>query len=273
MLVLSESHLALSPTAFDKAWADDPSILVLPDGLTDEFWVHARLGLLSSDLQRGHLLLWSRCATGRPRLSIGSKSRMRAQAQCLGRVQGLQAVERVLITLPLSSPFALVNQWIWAMYAGAKRSVLPARVDAQELSKSGSTLLCLDESQATSLIERFPGQHFLAITRVCLVNTGPAQPWLSALQALFPNAAFYGGEGSSEAMTYVTMRPLGSPRSERCDPLAGVEFRQLPEGGRGFSSRYAALAKIDDHALHRLDPDHCFACPASMGTGSRLRAA
>lgn len=266
MLVVSESHLIQSPSAFDRAWQEEASIVILPDRCPDEFWIHARLGLIEPDLSRGHLVLWRRGPHGRASLSISSKSRMQTQAQCLAKAQELDGIARVLITLPLSEPFALVHQWIWAMMQKAQR-VQSAGFEApdllrEELSSRVPTSLCLNESQALALNEHFRGQEFLGVKRVCVVHAsqpGTSQPWAEALRELFPEAHCFSAQGALAAMSFVTLERVDDPRSSGCEVLPGVVIERGPRGQVEVRSRYASIAEVDDHALHRFGENHRFA--------------
>lgn len=277
MLVLSESHVAQSPRAFDEAWASPASMLILPDKIPDEFWVHARLGLLPNEFRTGHLLLWHRSAAGRFGISVAPKTSLVEQAELLASQQALEGVERALITLSLSEPFALVNQWIWAMPRGVMRSrlVLNAAQSqlAQELSSPLSTLLCLDEAQAQQMLASLGGQRFDGITRICLVNSPDAERLCADLMDLFPRACCHVAQGSVAAMSYTSMRPAGAPRPLLCEALSGVEFERSATGQLGFRSRFGAIAKIDDHGAQHLGAMSWFELPEPELLGQASKAA
>lgn len=274
MLVLSESQVAQSTIAFDKAWASEASMVILPDALVDAFWVQARLGLVEPDLQTRHLLMWCQDEQGRPRLSIARKSSIVDQAKCIGEAQALEGICRVLITLPLSEPFSLVNQWIWAMRKRAQRVCRTGIEDLSalrdELSSLAPTLLCLDRAQAAAITEAFAGQVFFGVKRICLVNVGDARTLIPALRALFPWARCYQGQGLIGAMSFVSMQVAAPGEGRWGQALPGVEFERLSSGQLGVRAPYFALAKIDDHALSRFDQEHCFELPARMSSPERL---
>lgn len=274
MLVLTESQVAQSTGAFDRTWASEASIVLLPDHLADSFWVQARLGLVEPDLQTKHVLLWSECPKGRPLLSIAKKSSLVEQAKTLASLQALAKIERALITLPLSEPFALVNQWIWAMIKRATRQCHqglqdPKRLKA-ELSSLAPTLLCLDQAQALALVDDFRGEVFFGVKRICLVNLRDAQDLLPALRALFPIARCYEGQGLVPAMSFVSMREVSPGRAPVREEIPGVEFDDLANGQVGVRSRHFALAKIDDDALRRFDDGHCFEWTEPSAQAQRL---
>lgn len=256
LVVVTESQVLRSPRAFDKAWASPASMLILPDALADEFWIHARLALVPADLQTGHLLLWHRCPAGRCSLSIAPKAALQAQALLSAKAQSLEPVERVLVTLSLAEPYALVNQWIWAMMHQRIRAQVSLREGPgpllRELESGPSTLLCLDKAQAERLVGGLKGRRYDAVTRICLVNTLQAEALVAKLGAIFPQALCFAGEGSAQTMSYHAMRGIAGP---------GPAWRGQGEHGAlervAFSSRQAAVAYIDDHALHRYGPSAC----------------
>lgn len=262
MLITHDSNIAADPEAFDRAWDQPETVVILPDKLSDATWVQERLAQVDGDLRLGHFVLLTSGSSGRPKLVIGMKRRAEALATVLHQQAGNDSAERALIVLPLSYSFAFVNQWLWAKVNERARTISPGLKSPAKfrdhLNEPTTSMLCLVGAQVPVLLRHFEGGCFPQIKALHFAGGPFPQSRLPELKRMFPETAITNNYGCTEAMPRLTLR-----RADESDDaknvgraLPGVVLRTDEIGKVRFRSPYAAVAHIDEGGLQRYAADH-----------------
>ena len=190
---------------------------------------------------------------------VANRIRAEALARVIARAQHVDAaqdrVQNMVIALPISYCFALVNQWVLAhihdlpmTFGGFSQ---PDRL-AQILEQAEDSMICLVGAQAGLLRLLGDSRRFANVRRVAFA--GSPFPWGQAalLKRLFPNARFYNNYGCAEAMPRLVVTEVtenlrrGDPGLPGLlgQPLPGIRFRTTPQAELQFQSDYAALGYV-----------------------------
>lgn len=257
MLITNDSRIAGDPRAFDVAWDQADSVVILPDKLSDATWVRERLDQVDDDLRVGHFVLLTSGSSGRPKLVIGKKSRAEGLAAVLHQQAGNECAERALIVLPLSYSFAFVNQWLWGKVNNRARTISPGLKNPsrfhEDLEDPTASMMCLVGAQVPVLLRHFKGARFHQVVALHFAGGPFPQSRIPELMEMFPEAAITNNYGCTEAMPRLTLR-----RSDESDDarnvgraLPGISLRIDDDGKVLFRSPYSAVAHIDDRGLNR----------------------
>ncbi len=256
-MILSEQLVRMDPAVLASAWtAGAPTFAILPDRSDlSEDWVASALAALPEPLSRDHFLVASSGSTGTPKMVVASRARAEAMAETIARHQQADAVESMVIALPLSYCFALVNQFVLAHLRGLPMRFAgfgdPAGL-AATLDGSENAMICLVGAQATMLPQLGAGAVFPNVRRIAFA--GSPFPWGQAalLKRMFPKARFSNNYGCAEAMPRLVVEDVtdrvrsgDAPADGQIGhPLPGVALRADPNGALEFQSRYAALGYV-----------------------------
>lgn len=261
----------------DIAWAPGSETFALLPQQFDQSddWIHQSLSVLPDALRRDHALLATSGSTGAPKLLVMNRARAEGMADVIGQHQGADALDSVIITLPLSYCFSFVNQWVLSRRFRLKRSLARFSEPASllyELQSAQAGMVCLVAAQVPLLSQLFPdgGPHsFPGIKAVAFA--GSPFPWghVSLLTRLFPEARFFNNYGCAEAMPRLVVQDV-TLQVRRAEPpvagflgkpLPGIRFRRSADGELTFQSPYAALGSVTP------DGYFPFATDGWIGTG------
>ncbi len=276
-MILFEQDVRAGLPVLSRAWTPGaPTFAILPERSDlSRSWVAEAMEALPADLARDHFLVATSGSTGRPKMVVASRARAEAMAETIARHQGADEIETMVIALPLSYCFALVNQFVLAHLRG-----LPVRFAgfsdpaglADTLRGAETSMICLVGAQAT-LLPQLGSGAFPSVRRIAFA--GSPFPWgrSELLSRMFPNARFSNNYGCAEAMPRLVVKDvtenvrLGVPleAGQLGHSLPGVELRTDDTGALEFQSEYAALGYVTPDGYEPFPED------GWIGTGDSAR--
>ena len=239
--------------ALERAWAGGATFAVLQRALTEATGLAA--------YANEHFVLTTSGSTGKPRQVVLSKARAEALARTLTTAQSGDAVESVVLALPLHHAFALVNQWLWARVE--RRSLFVTEGFGQPdslkraLAEAPQSMLCLVGSQVPLLERLFASDSFPRVARLHFAGGPFPAASLVALRRFFPRALITNNYGCTEAGPRLTVQSVedAGDVDNVGRPLPGVELRADDAGALRFRSPYRCVALVDDGALRAVPDD------------------